>query len=89
MANRPELQGSGRNKGVSRVIKMNKRAEAEERNSRTPEERTKAHRLNREPIVHVKGEVSTKGRKRRNRKADAEVAALHEQNTELLTASLD
>lgn len=76
MANRNELQGSGRNKGVSRVVKMNKRAEAEERNSRTPLERTKAFRLqgakvDAKPIPEKQLVQQRAGRKLRSRKANA------------------
>jgi hypothetical protein len=109
MANRSEVQGSGRNRGVSRVIRANKRAEAEERNARTPIERTKAYRTGRTTFKAVetpegisirqvkidapttpkeKRDVQTKGRSRRNRKADEELLLIQEVNAELLKAEL-
>lgn len=60
MANRPELQNKGKgrfrsergasigtgvsHKGISQEIKNNKRAEAVERNHKTPHSRTRQHR---------------------------------------------
>lgn len=52
MANRKELQNkTNSNKGISRVIRENKRTEAEIRNEQTPLERTKANRLRHSKLV--------------------------------------
>jgi hypothetical protein len=44
MPNRKELQSKGFQKGASRIIRDNKRNEAELRNEETPVERTRAFR---------------------------------------------
>ena len=89
MPNRKELQNkTNKYPGIQKIIRENKRIEAELRDEDTLPERTRAYRLGREKITSEKAEVSHKDRKRKNRKADEQTAELHAENAELLKGEL-